>query len=56
MVYTKEDANAPGGYDHSGYFVLVDKNRHIRGAYDGTSLEQIELLRKELNILLKEYE
>lgn len=56
MVYTKEDANAPGGYDHSGYFVLVDKDRHIRGAYDGTSLDQIELLRKELKILLKEYE
>lgn len=56
MVYTKEDANVPGGYDHSGYFLLVDHDGHIRGAYDGTSDDQIQLLLKELPILLKEYE
>lgn len=56
MVYTKEDADVPGGYDHSGYFILVDHNRHIRGAYDGTSEEQIQDLLKDLRILLREYE
>ncbi len=56
MVYTKEDSNIPGGYDHSGYLLLVDSNRHIRGAYDGTNDEQIQLLLDELAILLKEYE
>lgn len=56
MSYANEEEAAPGGYEHSGYFVLVDHNRHIRGAYDGTSKEQIELLRKELKILLQEYE
>ncbi|WP_353197174.1 SCO family protein [Parapedobacter defluvii] len=56
MVYTKEDSNIPGGYDHSGYLLLVDSNRHIRGAYDGTNDEQIQLLFDELAILLKEYE
>ncbi len=55
MVYTKEDDTAPGGYDHSGYFILVDKDRHIRGAYDGTNDQQVELLFEELEILLKEY-
>lgn len=55
MVYTKEDASVPGGYDHSGYFVLVDHRGHIRGAYDGTSTDQIDLLRKDLKILLQEY-
>lgn len=55
MVYTKEDASVPGGYDHSGYFVLVDHKRHIRGAYDGTSKDQIEVLRRDLKILLQEY-
>ena len=54
MVYAKEDATVAGGYDHSGYFVLVDGERHIRGAYDGTSLEQIDLLLKELAVLLEE--
>ncbi len=56
MVYTKEDAEVPGGYDHSGYFILVDKDRHIRGAYDGTSTDQINLMLRELEILLKEYQ
>lgn len=56
MVYAAEDSEAPGGYDHSGYVILVDSDRHIRGAYDGTSEDQIKLLLKELKILLKEYE
>ena len=56
MVYTKEDSSIPGGYDHSGYLLLVDSNRHIRGAYDGTNDEQLQLLFDDLAILLKEYE
>jgi len=56
MVYTKEDDSIPGGYDHSGYLLLVDSNRHIRGAYDGTNDEQIQLLFTDLAILLNEYE
>ena len=56
MVYAKEDSNVPGGYDHAGYFLLVDKDKHIRGAYDGTNEAQLQLLRNDLEILLKEYE
>lgn len=55
MSYANEEEAAPGGYEHSGYFVLVDQNRHIRGAYDGTSKEQIALLLKDLKTLLQEY-
>jgi len=54
MVYTKEDADVPGGYDHSGHFLLVDQNRHIRGAYDGTDDTQVQLLFDDLATLLKE--
>lgn len=54
LVYTAEDANAPGGYDHQGYLVLVDKDRRIRGAYDGTEDEQVEKLQADIKILLKE--
>ncbi len=54
MVYTKEDAAVPGGYDHSGHFLLVDQSRHIRGAYDGTDEAQLELLFDDLATLLKE--
>lgn len=54
MVYTKEDADVPGGYDHSGHLLLVDQNRHIRGAYDGTNDAQVQQLLDDLATLLKE--
>ncbi|MCL7989103.1 SCO family protein [Sphingobacterium sp. lm-10] len=54
LVYTVEDANAPGGYDHQGYLVLIDKQRRIRGAYDGTDDEQVKKLQVDIEILLKE--
>ncbi|UIR54518.1 SCO family protein [Sphingobacterium sp. SRCM116780] len=54
LVYTAEDKNAPGGYDHQGYLVLVDKQKRIRGAYDGTNDEQVAQLQKDLAILLEE--
>ena len=54
MAYLKEDADIPGGYDHSGYLLLVDQDRHIRGAYDGTNEDQIQLLLDDLAVLLAE--
>lgn len=54
LVYTNEDPAAPGGYDHQGYLVLVDQQKHIRGAYDGTNEEQLAQLLIDLDILLKE--
>ncbi|MBE8720959.1 SCO family protein [Sphingobacterium pedocola] len=56
FVYTKEDSTVPGGYDHSGYLVLVDHNKHVRGAYEGTNDEQVSQLLKDIDILLKVYE
>jgi len=54
LVFTKEDETAPGGYDHQGYLVLVDKDRHIRGAYDGTNDGQVARLFADLAVLLQE--
>ncbi len=54
LVYSKEDSTAPGGYDHQGYLVLIDQQKHIRGAYDGTVQEQVDQLAADLDILLKE--
>lgn len=54
LVYTKEDASVPGGYDHQGYLVLLDQQRRIRGAYDGTNDEQVAQLFLDLEILLNE--
>ena len=54
MVYTQEDENAPGGYDHQGYLLLIDKEKRIRGAYDGTEKEQVALLQEDIKVLLNE--
>jgi protein SCO1/2 len=47
------DKNEPGGILHSGAFVLVDKNGHIRGVYDGTKEEQVNRLINDIPKLLK---
>jgi protein SCO1 len=51
-----EDSDAPGGYVHQGWFVLVDKDKRLRGAYDGTDEKQVEQLIADMHTLLKEYE
>lgn len=55
LVYAKEDSTVAGGYDHTGYLVLIDHDKHIRGAYDGTNDEQVEQMLTDLEILLNEY-
>lgn len=53
LVSAAEDPNSPGGYIHSGAFVLIDPNNHIRGYYDGTQPQAVEKLKRELKALLK---
>lgn len=55
MVYAQEDAAAPGGFEHQGWFILVDKKKRIRGAYDGTNDDQVNQLLTDMDLLLKEY-
>ncbi len=47
-----------GKYDmiHTENFVLVDKERRIRGFYDGTDPEAIENLMHDIEVLKKEYQ
>lgn len=54
MVSATDDPTQPGGIVHSGAFILVDKNRHIRGIYDGTEPEKVDKLMEDMEILLKE--
>ena len=44
--------NAPGGYAHSGAFLLVDKNKQIRGIYDGTLPEEVDQMMEDIKWLL----
>ena len=55
MVPVKEDKQAPGGYVHGGYFILIDPQARIRGVYDGTDSTQRQKIINDVNILLKEY-
>lgn len=55
MVFAAEDDQVAGGYEHQGWFILVDKDKRVRGAYDGTDDEQIAQLLKDIPILLAEY-
>jgi len=55
MVTAREDPDEPGGYLHSGAFLLIDKDRRVRGIYDGTLEEKVDLLMKDIDKLLKEY-
>ena len=41
-------------YGHSGAFVLVDHNGIIRGYYDHSNNEELELLRRDIEVLLDE--
>ena len=54
MVTAGADQDAPGGFIHSGAFILVDKNKHIRGVYDGTIPEDVDKLMEDIEVLLKE--
>lgn len=53
MVSAMPDENAPGGYLHSGAFILVDKARRIRGYYDGTQPAEVDQLRADIERLLR---
>ena len=55
MSVAAEDNEAPGGYIHSGKFLLVDKSGRIRGAYDGTVPEDVDELIRDIRVLLNEY-
>lgn len=54
MVSAQEDSLEAGGFIHSGAFILVDKQRHIRGLYDGTKEVEVTKLLKDIDVLLKE--
>jgi protein SCO1/2 len=48
------DSTSPGGFSHSGGLLLVDKNRHIRGVYNGIKPEETQRLLKDIQTLLNE--
>lgn len=47
-----EDEDAPGGFDHSGRLILVDKNRNIRSFCNGTESESVDGFMRDIDLLL----
>lgn len=63
-LYVAKNDNAPGGFEHSGLFALIDKNGNIRSRkdasgnpivyYDGIEKEGIQMLKEDIKKLLSE--
>jgi len=53
FILNPDDTDA-GKFVHTELFVLVDKNRFIRGYYDGTDTASINQLIHDINVLLNE--
>lgn len=66
-LFAGENNTAPGGFEHSGQFALIDKNGFIRSRsldkngfvnpiifYDGLDIKQINWLKEDIALLLQE--
>ncbi|MCL6259492.1 SCO family protein [Aquiflexum sp. TKW24L] len=53
MTTAMADQAEPGGYLHSGAFILVDQKGHIRGVYDGTKEDQVNRLMNDIPKLVQ---
>jgi protein SCO1/2 len=49
-----KDASAPGGFDHTGRIVLIDKEGYIRSFGDGLNPASIDTLMLDIQQLLEE--
>lgn len=49
VAMPQEDAKEK--FTHDGYFILVDKQKRVRGSYDGTDPKQVEKLIADIKIL-----
>lgn len=56
FAVTTEGDGGVNDFIHTENFILVDKERKIRGFYDGTSPEDMERLKEDITILRYEYE
>jgi protein SCO1/2 len=54
FVSAIEDPGAPGGFDHSGRIILVDRDRHVRSWCNGTDPEDVDRFMDDIEALLDE--
>jgi protein SCO1/2 len=63
-LYVGENSEVEGGFEHSGYFALIDKDGKIRSRidengnpiiyYDGLETDGIQMLIEDIEVLLKD--
>ena len=55
LLNAMEGDGGPDDFIHSELFVLVDKEKHIRGIYDGTNIKDVNDLLDDIKVLIAEY-
>lgn len=55
LLDAQEGNGGPDDFIHTQNFALIDKEKRIRGYYDGTDSLEIDQLIKDIDLLLKEY-
>ncbi|OAV43563.1 SCO family protein [Lewinella sp. 4G2] len=53
LSIAEENINAPGGFDHTGYIVLVDRDGFVRSYANGTMPEEVDYLMDDIRLLLE---
>ena len=56
MILAYEDTTVAGGFEHGGQFVLIDKQQHVRGYYDGTDAREVDKMIEDIAVLKLEEE
>ncbi|MFL5763651.1 MAG: SCO family protein [Bacteroidia bacterium] len=55
LLSAGEGDGGPDDFIHTQNFALIDKDKRIRGYYDGTDSTDMNQLMKDIDLLLKEY-
>lgn len=55
LLNADEGNGGPDDFIHTQNFALIDKDKRIRGFYDGTDTTDMSQLLKDINLLLAEY-
>lgn len=55
LVNALEGDGGPNDFIHSELLILVDKEKHIRGIYDGTNIKEVNNLLDDIRVLIAEY-